>query len=123
MSGSSQTALGVKVSWIGVEGVWDTKPSRTSVYLLNLSFDEMLARAELPDEAQARLGELGIALDNVQRFVYDSYWERNGLVETDVYAPLAQLRMSDLRRLVYPMYSRVQGDAPGGDADGVRKLV
>jgi hypothetical protein len=75
-------------------------------------FDEMLARAELPDEARARLGELGIALDNVQRLVYDSYWERNGLVETDVYAPLAQLRMSDLRRLVHPMYSRVQGVHP-----------
>ena len=81
-------------------------------------FAAMLARADLRSEARGRLAALGISLETVQQLTYDSYWERNGLAEEDVYRPLQQLRMSDLRRLVHPRYSRVQGVHPEEEHTG-----
>lgn len=74
-------------------------------------FQQMIQEASLSDAAKRSLATR-VSISNVQQMLYRSYWRRGGLSEDDVYAPMLKLKLSHLRRLVHPQYSRVQGLHP-----------
>lgn len=76
-------------------------------------FQEMIQRAAMNETTKRHLTQtLSIHRGNVQTLLYDSYWGRNGLSEEDCYGPFSSLQMQDLRRLVDPRFSFVQGVHP-----------
>ena len=50
-----------------------------------------------------------VSLETLPQQVYDSYWGRGGLTETDFYTPLNSLQLADVRRLVHPLHACAQG--------------
>lgn len=71
-------------------------------------FQEFIGRSFLDDESKRKLSAT-VNVGNVREMTYRSYWGLGGLVEEDCYGPMASLQMRDLRRLVHPQYSEVQG--------------
>ncbi len=71
-------------------------------------FQQMIKRSALNDQSKLALATT-VNLDNVRLRTYQSYWGIAGLVEEDCYGPMLQLHIEDLRRLIHPQYSQVQG--------------
>jgi len=71
-------------------------------------FQQMIQRSSLDDQSKLALATT-VNLDNVRLQTYQSYWGIAGLVEEDCYGPMLQLHIKDLRRLINPQYSQVQG--------------
>lgn len=75
-------------------------------------FSSMIDRAELTSEEREGLllkGEGKLSLETVQGLVYGSYWGLDGLKEGDYFDKLLKFEMADLRRLLHPQASLVQG--------------
>ena len=68
----------------------------------------MIARAALGDGVKRALAA-SVSLETLPQQVYDSYWGRGGLTETDFYMPLNSLQLADVRRLVHPLHACAQG--------------
>ena len=81
-------------------------------------FQRMIARASLPEKDKRLLAEQssGLGLARVQQQVYDSYWgvgqdcQSNSAI--GFFHAMMGFQTEDLRRLLHPEVSRVQGRHP-----------
>ena len=76
--------------------------------VIEIEFQQMIQRAALSEEQRQTLAA-SLTVENIRERTYQSYWGLGGLSEADCYGPMAQLQIQDLRRLIHPEYSRVQG--------------
>ena len=74
----------------------------------DLDLQQMIQRASLDADTKHMLTTT-LCIENVQERCYQSYWGIGGLVEADCYGPLLEMQTTDLRRLIHPQLSRVQG--------------
>ena len=74
----------------------------------DLDLQQMIQRASLDADTKHMLTTT-LSIENVQKRCYQSYWGISGLVEADCYGPLLEMQTNDLRRLIHPQLSRVQG--------------
>jgi hypothetical protein len=74
----------------------------------DLDLQQMIQRASLDADTKHMLTTT-LNIENVQERCYQSYWGISGLVEADCYGPLLEMQTNDLRRLIHPQLSRVQG--------------
>merc|ERR1711971_100207 len=71
-------------------------------------FEAMIGRAQLSGDGKRALREL-VSLNNVQATIFNSYWRLEVLEEADCFEKMLQLDIRDIRRLLHPDASFVQG--------------
>ncbi len=109
----SHNKQGYPVDWTAEAEYEPNRALRPLVIDLNpdvteSEFQQMITRSELTNEDKFALAAT-VNLGNLRERTYKSYWGIDQLTERDCYEPMLRFQTADLRRLIHPRYSQVQG--------------